>query len=62
MANVSNCDIVLNEFEPQMRYYEYFQINTFMKCMNPPKPSCGLNITTTIILRGLLQYEMTHEG
>ena len=35
MANVLNCDIVVNEFKFQSRYYIYFLTNTLGKGMNP---------------------------
>ena len=31
VANIEDCDIVVNEFELQSRYYVHFQINTFRK-------------------------------
>ena len=35
IANVLDCDIIVNEFEPQSRNYIHFQINTLRKGMNP---------------------------
>ena len=34
MANMLDCNIEINEFEPQLHYCIHFQINTFGKGMN----------------------------
>ena len=38
VADVLNCDIVVNEFELQSHYYIQFQTNTLAKGMNPLIP------------------------
>ena len=35
VANVLDCDIVINKFELQSRYYVHFRINTLRKGTNP---------------------------
>ena len=35
VANLQDCDIVVNEFELQSRYYVHFRTNTLGKGMNP---------------------------
>ena len=35
MVKALDCGIIVNEFEPQSRYYVHFQTNTFEKGMNP---------------------------
>ena len=35
MVKTLDCRIAVREFEPQSRYYVYFQTNTFGKGMNP---------------------------
>ena len=34
VANVLDCDMIVTEFEPQLRYYVDFRIYTFEKGMN----------------------------
>ena len=34
MAKVQDCDIIVNEFELQSRYYIHFRTNTLVKSMN----------------------------
>ena len=34
MANVLDCDLFVNEFKLQLRYYVHFRTNTLGKCMN----------------------------
>ena len=47
-----DCRIVVSEFVLQSRYYVHFRTNTIGKGMNPLYPaSCGLNSTTTVLLR-----------
>ena len=43
VVNVLDCDIVINEFEFQSRYYVHFRANTFGKGMNSliPHPAIG---------------------
>ena len=55
MANELYWDMVLSEFEPQLRYSIHFQTNTLGKGMNP-YPQYGLNSTTTIFLQGELWH------
>ena len=51
MANVLNC--VLNEFEPQSRFYEHFQINTLWKGMKPLIPrAMGYIVSLLIFYKG----------
>ena len=51
MANILDCDIVLSEFELQLRYYIPFRTDTFEKGKNLfiPRHSYGLNNTITIL-------------
>ena len=53
VANVLDCDIILSEFEPVLKYQVHFQVNI-------PKERCeyfyplssGLNSNTAVILHG----------
>ena len=42
VVNVLYCNILVNEFELQLRYYVLFQINTFGKGMNPLIPQISV--------------------
>ena len=53
MANVLDCDIVVNEFELKSGYYVPFQTNTLGKGMNSLIPSnYDFNSTTKVLLQG----------
>ena len=38
VANELDCNILVNEFEPQLRYYVHFRTNTLGKDMSPLIP------------------------
>ena len=38
VVNVLKCDIVINEFKLQSRYYSHFWTNALEKDINPPYP------------------------
>ena len=44
VANVLNCDIIVNKFKLQSCYYIHFQTNTLRKGMNPLIPLLDCNI------------------
>ena len=50
VVNVLDCDIVVSEFELQLRYYVQFWTNNLGKGMKPiyPFSSVGLKRTTTV--------------
>ena len=50
VANVSDCDIFVNEFKFQSCYYVHFWNNAFRKGMNPLIPAVPVNSTITLIL------------
>ena len=55
VANVLDCDIVVSEFEIQLRDYFYFRTNTLRKCINSfslPTPSYWLNCIPIVLLQG----------
>ena len=41
MTNLTDCDIVINEFELQSRYYAHFWTDTFETGINPFPPAVG---------------------
>ena len=50
VANVPDCDIVINEFELKSRNYIHFRINAFGKRYKPPySPSYGFDSTTPVL-------------
>ena len=51
VANMLNCDIVVNEFKFESRYYVHFSTYTFVKGKNPLIPNDRLYSTTTVILQ-----------
>ena len=57
VAKVLNCDIVVSDFDLQLRHYIHFQTNTLRKGMNLLiLSSYGLNCTTTVLLQVSLLY------
>ena len=51
VANMLDCNIVINKSENQLYYYIHFKTITFGKGMKPLFPSSyGLNSTTTVFL------------
>ena len=56
MVNVLDCDIVVSEFELQLRYCVSFRTDTLRKGSNPFISTFiyGLNSTTTVILLGMV--------
>ena len=56
VANVLDCDSVINQFEFHLRYYGLFQTTSLGKGMNLVIPvSNRLNCTTAVILEGQLK-------
>ena len=52
VANVLDCDIIVGEFDPQLRYCIHFRTNIFSKGMNPLFTFLyGLNNITTVFLQ-----------
>ena len=39
MANVFDCDIIVNDFKLQLCYYVHFQTNTIVERHEPPYPT-----------------------
>ena len=60
MANVLEYGLDVSEFELESRYYVHFR--TWKKYKPPNLSSYGSNIITSILLKGSLWHEITHEG
>ena len=63
--NVLDCDIVVSAFELQLHYQVHFRTNILGKGMNPLilfSPNCGLDSTTTFLLKGWIWCWITHES
>ena len=60
VANMLNCDLMVNEFELWSRYYVHFWINPFGNAMNSLyPPSYGLNSITAVLQHGEHLHQMT---
>ena len=64
VANVQDCDIQVNDFEPHSIYYVHFRINNLGKDINTfyPHSSYVLNSITAAFLQGRLWHLITYEG
>ena len=57
IIRVVDCEIVVNKFELQLRYYVHFRTNTTEKGKKLPYPfTYGLNCTNTRPLQGWLWH------
>ena len=57
VANILNCDIVVNEIELQSRYYVHFRTNILEEMHSLPYPiGCWLDCITTVLFEGWPLY------
>ena len=62
VATEMDNDIVVKEFEFQLRYYVHFRANALGgRYQSPNLLSYGLNSTTTV-LQGWFRHQITHKG
>ena len=59
MANMLDCDTLVNEFERQSPYYIHFLSNTHEKCMNP---LISTDSNTFFIDKDRFDIKISYEG
>ena len=62
VPNVLDSEIVKIRFDLHSCKNFHFQIDTHGKVLNALLPQLGFNNSTTLLLQGLFQYWITHEG